>query len=101
MADQRVPMTSSGRRPCDHVGLRAIQPDEIEVHGRETVQGDSAVADERNRLQKHLGEHNGGPAVEVYAAPESSDVADEIPEVAQAPFAECFPRRSRMHVDDV
>ena len=58
------------------------------------VSGAALIARERHGFQEHLGQHHGRAAVQVDAAVEPRDIGDEVPEVAQAAFADA-PRPTR------
>ena len=71
MAGQRIAASRPRGRPADDVGQRPIVPQEIQVHRRQAVERSSFVARDRDRLEKHFGQHHRRSAIQVDAVLEA------------------------------
>src|SRR5262245_7157966 len=101
MPDQLDAAAAGGRRAADAVHGRPVVAHEVHVDGGDASHPPADVAREVERLHEHLGEHDGGPEVQVDAAVEVGDHAGEKAEVAQAALADGRACGVGMHVDDV
>ena len=69
MSEQRdAGAASAGDRARQHVGLRPVHPQEIDIHRRQVVERGAGVAGQRDGLQEHFRKDDGGAAVQVDAA---------------------------------
>ena len=54
MTDERDPLTSAGCRSFNDVDTRPVLPDEVKIHGRETVDPMAEIPSHGQRLQEDL-----------------------------------------------
>ena len=101
VADERIAAAGAGCRPRHDIGLRAVQADEIQIDRRQPSSAMPRLRASATAFRNTSGSTTADPQLRYTPCSEPRHVRHEIPEIAQAAFAERPSRRRRVHVDDV